>query len=123
MSDHVLGRDAEQDLDDLWGYIAADSLDAADRMTAKLFDAFEALAQTPVWVTNGKISLGCRFFFGRLATTWSSTGRRAGLLKSSPSFMGNETFPPSCAGEGPNDANRSKRSADLPFTLRGSSVL
>ena len=36
MSGYVLGRDAEQDLDDLWGYIAADSVDAADRPTMRL---------------------------------------------------------------------------------------
>ncbi len=30
----------------LYQYIAADSLDAADRWMGKLFDAFEALAQT-----------------------------------------------------------------------------
>jgi antitoxin ParD1/3/4 len=47
MSGYVLGRDAEHDLDDLWGYIAADSVDAADRLTATLFDAFEALARNP----------------------------------------------------------------------------
>ncbi len=47
MSDYVLGLDAEQDLDNLWGYIAADSLEAAERMTARLFDAFEALARNP----------------------------------------------------------------------------
>ncbi len=47
MSGYVLGRDAEQDLDDLWGYIAADSVDAADRLTMRLFDAFEALARNP----------------------------------------------------------------------------
>jgi plasmid stabilization system protein ParE len=47
MSGYVLGRDAEQDLDDLLGYIAADSVDAADRLTARLFEAFEALARNP----------------------------------------------------------------------------
>lgn len=34
-------------LDDIWEYIAADTIDAADRWIGKLFDAFEALGQTP----------------------------------------------------------------------------
>ena len=33
--------------DEIGEYIAADNIDAADRWTAKLFDAFEALARTP----------------------------------------------------------------------------
>jgi plasmid stabilization system protein ParE len=47
MSGYVLGFDAEFDLDEIWEYIASDSLDAADRLTEKLFDAFEALGRTP----------------------------------------------------------------------------
>ncbi|MGO9258426.1 MAG: type II toxin-antitoxin system RelE/ParE family toxin [Bryobacteraceae bacterium] len=47
MSGYVLGAEAEFDLDEIWEYIAADNLDAADRWIGKLFDAFEALGQTP----------------------------------------------------------------------------
>ena len=47
MSGYVLGRGAESDLDAIWEYIAQDSIDAADRWIAGLFDAFEALGQTP----------------------------------------------------------------------------
>jgi len=47
MSGYVLGSDASLDLDDIWEYIAADSIDAADRWIGKLFDAFEALGRTP----------------------------------------------------------------------------
>jgi plasmid stabilization system protein ParE len=47
VSDYVLSLDAEFDLDHIWEYIAADSIYAADRWITKLFDAFEALAQTP----------------------------------------------------------------------------
>ena len=47
MSRYVLGRDAELDLDDIWEYIAADSIDAADRWIGKLFAAFDALAEAP----------------------------------------------------------------------------
>jgi plasmid stabilization system protein ParE len=47
VSDYVLGFDAELDLGDIWEYIAADSIDAADRWIGKLFDAFDAVARTP----------------------------------------------------------------------------
>jgi plasmid stabilization system protein ParE len=47
VSRYVLGPDADHDLDDIWEYIARDNIDAADRWIAKLFDAFESLAQTP----------------------------------------------------------------------------
>ena len=43
MSGYVLGSDAVLDLEDIWEYIAADSIDAADRWIAKLFDAFETI--------------------------------------------------------------------------------
>lgn len=47
MSAYVLSVDAALDLEDIWEYIGADSVDAADRLVGKLFDAFEALASTP----------------------------------------------------------------------------
>ena len=47
MNGYVLSADADFDLDEIWEYIAADNLDAADRWIGKLFDAFEALGQTP----------------------------------------------------------------------------
>ncbi|MBI5281150.1 MAG: type II toxin-antitoxin system RelE/ParE family toxin [Candidatus Solibacter usitatus] len=47
MSGYVLSADADLDLDDIWEYIAADSVDAADRWISKLFDAFEAPGRTP----------------------------------------------------------------------------
>ena len=47
MNAYVLSRDAEQDLDDLWDYIADESVDAADRLLGQLFEAFEELAQFP----------------------------------------------------------------------------
>jgi len=47
MTGYVLGVDADLDLDEIWEYIAADNIDAADRWAGKLFDAFEALARTP----------------------------------------------------------------------------
>ena len=47
MTKHVLSVDAELDLDQIWEYIAEDNIEAADRWIAKLFDAFESLAQAP----------------------------------------------------------------------------
>ena len=47
MSTYVLGRDADRDLGDIWEYIAADNVGAADRLIGRLFDAFEALGRTP----------------------------------------------------------------------------
>jgi len=44
---YILGPDAELDLDQIWEYIARDSIDAADRWMDKLFDAFGALGRTP----------------------------------------------------------------------------
>jgi antitoxin ParD1/3/4/toxin ParE1/3/4 len=44
---YVLSLDADEDLTDIWEYIAADSIDAADRWIGKLFDAFESLARHP----------------------------------------------------------------------------
>jgi plasmid stabilization system protein ParE len=42
VSGYVLSVDAGFDLDEIWEYIAADNIDAADRWIAKLFDAFPA---------------------------------------------------------------------------------
>jgi plasmid stabilization system protein ParE len=47
VSDYVLSPDADLDLNDIWEYIATDSIDAADRWIGKLFDAFDAIARTP----------------------------------------------------------------------------
>ena len=44
---YILSRGAEQDLEDIWEYIAQDSIDAADRWIAKLFASFATLARTP----------------------------------------------------------------------------
>jgi plasmid stabilization system protein ParE len=47
VSGYILSVDADFDLDEIWEYIAADNIDAADDWIEKLFDAFEALGQTP----------------------------------------------------------------------------
>jgi plasmid stabilization system protein ParE len=43
MTHSILGVDAEDDLQQIWDYIAEDNIDAADRWISKLFDVFELL--------------------------------------------------------------------------------
>ena len=47
MSSYVLSIDADLDLDEIWEYIARDSINAADRWIAELFDTCELLGKTP----------------------------------------------------------------------------
>jgi plasmid stabilization system protein ParE len=47
VSRYILSVDADVDLDDIWDYIAQDSVDAADNWVNRLFEAFEALAKRP----------------------------------------------------------------------------
>lgn len=47
MNEYALSVATEQDLDEIWEYIAQDNIDAADRWIEKLFDAFQSLAQAP----------------------------------------------------------------------------
>lgn len=47
MKRFVVAPEAAQDLDDIWSYIAADNLDAADRFLEKLYDQMVALSETP----------------------------------------------------------------------------
>ena len=51
----VLTPRAEQDLDEIWEYIAADKIDAADRVLDKIAETFEHLAQTPASGTTARI--------------------------------------------------------------------
>ena len=47
MSGFVRHPDAYRDIDEIWEYIAADSLDAADRVRDEIFEAIRALATFP----------------------------------------------------------------------------
>ena len=47
MKPFVLTSLAEQDIEDIWDYIAADNLDAADRVLTALEKALSRLAKTP----------------------------------------------------------------------------
>ena len=47
MAQYVLSEGADRDLDAIWDYIAADNVAAADRWISTLFDAFDAVSNTP----------------------------------------------------------------------------
>lgn len=47
MSKYVLTEEADQDLADIWEYIAGDDIEAADRWDARLRNAFGMLACNP----------------------------------------------------------------------------
>ena len=47
MNEYVLSTGAEEDLNEIWEYIALDNIRAADRWIGKLFDAFDTLARNP----------------------------------------------------------------------------
>lgn len=47
MSEFVLHPDAVKDLEEIWEYIAADSLDAADRVSEEIYDAIQSLIPFP----------------------------------------------------------------------------
>jgi len=65
MMEYVLSTGAEFDLDEIWECIAHGNIDAADRWVGKLFDAFAALARTPVWDTKGRTLLNIQCSSGR----------------------------------------------------------
>ena len=47
MTQYILSEDADRDLDDIWDYIAEDYIDAADQWIGRLFEAFDAIGNTP----------------------------------------------------------------------------
>ena len=47
MSEFVLHPDAAKDLEEIWEYIAADSLDAADRVREEIYEAIQSLVPFP----------------------------------------------------------------------------
>jgi plasmid stabilization system protein ParE len=47
VTQYILSEDADRDLDGIWDYIAEDSIDAADQWISRLFEAFDAIGNTP----------------------------------------------------------------------------
>jgi plasmid stabilization system protein ParE len=83
VSGYVLSRDAERDLDQIWEYIAADSVDAADGLIEKLFAAFENLARNPgLGHTRKDLTRHIVLFWpvGRYLVIYRSTNRRLEIV-------------------------------------------
>lgn len=47
MKDFILSLDAEQDLNEIWEYIASDNPDAADRISQEIYRAIQGLVEMP----------------------------------------------------------------------------
>jgi plasmid stabilization system protein ParE len=47
VTQYILSDDADRDLNAIWDYIAEDNIDAADHWIGRLFDAFDAIGDTP----------------------------------------------------------------------------
>jgi len=47
MSEFVLHPDAAKDLEEIWEYIAADNIDAADRVREEIYEAIQSLVPFP----------------------------------------------------------------------------
>ncbi len=47
MADYIISDAAVRDLDDIWTYIAADNLNAANRVEEEILSAFQRLAENP----------------------------------------------------------------------------
>lgn len=47
MSEFVLHPDAVKDLEEIWEYIAGDSLDASDRVREEIYDAIKSVVPFP----------------------------------------------------------------------------
>ena len=47
MSKYLVGRAAEHDLEQIWDYVAKDSVAAADRLIERFFKTFDMLARNP----------------------------------------------------------------------------
>ncbi len=81
MNNFVLSVDADVDLDDIWDYIAAESIDSADRWIARLFDAFEALGRTSIMRHRREDLTSYSVLFWPIARTLSSTGPSGARLR------------------------------------------
>jgi plasmid stabilization system protein ParE len=47
VSRHSVSPEAQQDMDEIWDYISADSVDAAERWIERLLDGFRLIAANP----------------------------------------------------------------------------
>ena len=47
MADYIISDAAVKDLDDIWTYISADNLNAANRVEGEILSAFQRLSENP----------------------------------------------------------------------------
>jgi plasmid stabilization system protein ParE len=68
MTGYGFHPEARSDLDEIWEFIRADNLDAADRTIAEIFAAIRGLIPFPIRATNARTSLRgpCDSFFENL---------------------------------------------------------
>ena len=76
MSAYLLSPEALQDLQSIWDFVASDSVDAADKLVDRLFEAFEQLARWPRQATRALILLDATYASGPSVPTWLCTGKR-----------------------------------------------
>ena len=68
MPGFVLHPEAYADLDEIWEYIAADNLDAADRVLDEIYQTLRSLVVFPAKVTPAPTSLQSRYGFNQCET-------------------------------------------------------
>jgi plasmid stabilization system protein ParE len=69
MSGYILGVDADVDLNEIWEYIATDSIDAADGWIRKLSMLSKRWGEPLEWATHAGTSPAIRFCSGLLVRT------------------------------------------------------
>jgi antitoxin ParD1/3/4/toxin ParE1/3/4 len=76
MNDFVFQPDALKDLDEIWEYIASESIDAADRVRDEIYDAIKSLVPFP-YVGHQRPDLTTRplRFAKQYASMWSGMRR------------------------------------------------
>jgi hypothetical protein len=83
VSGYILSVDADFDLDDVWEYIAADSIDAADNWIRKNCSIrLKRSGKIPAWDTGARTWPPTRFCSGRSAHTSSFIALNADQSKS-----------------------------------------
>ena len=93
MSRFELTKSAVADLDELWLYIAADNVDAADRVSARSWVRASCSRNIPSWGMLAATSPRGPCSSGRAGATCSSTHQRPRPFASLPSCTARATWP------------------------------
>jgi plasmid stabilization system protein ParE len=81
----VVTPEARADLIEIWNYIAEDSVDGADKVLARIYDAFARLGQTPGMGHHREDLADPRTASGRFTPTSSRIAGKRRRYRSSPS--------------------------------------